>query len=190
MKVNATFQDYFVTFALPSLGAFSLIIYVIVLIPIVRYRKKYSNPFYLFLIAIAIFDCFNLLYSVFQGFCLYLSKCPGGNIINILFTDTQWYFYSATALVYLCTAWNRFSCVALYQYHIELFSSRMMLIYMIAAMLISALENIPIFTYHVNFYVDLGYAWFVQDPPYLSAWIYINMGKHYFASHRTMSILK
>lgn len=126
MKTNAqTQQDYFATIVMPFLCTFGFIVTVIVLIPIVRYRKKYFNPFYIFLIAIAILDCFCLLDLIYNALCSLQNKCPGGPLVEAIITDASWYFYYCTAFVYLCMAWNRLASVALYKHLAVVFSSRM-----------------------------------------------------------------
>lgn len=70
-------------FGIPPWG---ILLYMPLLYLILTQRKKYPNPFYTLVLMVSINDLYWLFYFLYSGACLAMGTCPGGDIVNTVFT--------------------------------------------------------------------------------------------------------
>lgn len=105
--VFSTFDIYF--------GIFLVALYVLIYLPMIRYRKRYNNIFYLIIMVIANVEFLDIIttHIAFDTHCYINFKCPGPNFFSKL--EAMWtawvlhFFFFAHFLI----AVNRFCAVAL-----------------------------------------------------------------------------
>ncbi len=108
----AQFRYVFNTFNI-YFGIFLAAVYIFTFLPMIRYRKRYNNSFYLILLVIASVEFLTILSSnIFASDCFINSKCPGPKIfskIEALWATWAFHFYF---FGHFLIAVNRFCAVA------------------------------------------------------------------------------
>lgn len=147
----------------PSISILGFIFYAIVMTPVIigRFRKKYTNSFYLFAIGIAVCELIDLSSCFYIGLCQWIGECPGHP--SSALWNLYWWEYYANCFLHLFTAWNRCCCVFFYSKQDDLFKMKYMIFYFAFAAGAAALTNFYGFKFGLKYCTNFGYSWFDDD---------------------------
>uniref|UniRef100_A0A914CUF3 7TM GPCR serpentine receptor class x (Srx) domain-containing protein n=1 Tax=Acrobeloides nanus TaxID=290746 RepID=A0A914CUF3_9BILA len=115
-----------------------IILYIPLIYLLLRYRSRYSQAFYTLVLFMSFNDFYCLCRFTFEAVISLIEFVPDGTIYYISNLLAAFSYYMCMFLN-LMIAWNRFSAVFFYTYYENfLFGTKMIIVYYVTAILISA----------------------------------------------------
>lgn len=124
---------------------------MLIYIVYIKKRKKYNSSFFTFLLLLIIAALYWLILLIFDGICLLLDRCPGGDLFNILITSNALFFYDMCMWSTLFISFNRFSAIFFLHSYDRIFSKRMTKIYVAVVIVGSGIVNCPNWIYLLKY---------------------------------------
>ena len=135
---------------------------VIYLLFFSKYKKKYGNVFYKFILVFTLVAIYWSCYFFYQGLCQLLGYSLFGELGNIIIATTAQYLFYVCMNMNLLFAFNRFSAVVYGYKHDIIFSNFNGLLYIAIMLVGSAILNIPGFMFLVKYVSIKIHAFIIQ----------------------------
>lgn len=129
--------------------------FILVYIVYIRKRKKYRSSFFIFLLLLIIAALYWLFLLIYEGVCLILDRCPGGELLNIILISSALFFYDMCMWSTLFVSFNRFSAIFFVNHYEQIFSKQMTRVYVAMVIVGSGLVNCPNWIYLLKYVMNL-----------------------------------